>query len=355
MKRRDFLGGAISAVAAAAATRALAQTATPFGETGVPMSQGALPLGPLSAHYPDAAIQAFDKRFPGVPGNAAIERVASGFRWAEGPAYFPAGRYLVFSDGPNNRMLRLTEDDGRLSVFRQPAMNSNGNTVDREGRLLTCEDFTRRVTRTEHDGRITVLAERWNGKRFNSPNDVAVAPDGSIWFTDPTYGLDGDYEGVRGEKEQAGNYVYRIDPKSGEVGKVADGFDQPNGLGFSPDGRTLYVIDSGRADQIIAFDVDLERGRLQRRRAFVDRMGPGVTDGLRCDTAGNVWCSFGWGDPKDDGVRCYAPDGVLLGRIHLPETAANLTFGGPLRNRLYVCASTSLYAIYVAARGAGLP
>ena len=352
MNRRGFLAGAMGA---AAATRALGQTATPVGETGVPMTGGALPLGPLSPHYPDLAVQALDKRFPGAPGNAAVERLASGLRWAEGPAYFPAGRYLVFSDGPNNRMMRLTEDDGRLSTFRQPAMNSNGNTIDREGRLITCEDFTRRVTRTEHDGRITVLADRWNGKRFNSPNDVAVAPDGSIWFTDPTYGLDGDYEGVKGVKEQPGNFIYRVDPKSGEVAKVADGFDQPNGIGFSPDGRTLYVIDTGQPDHIAAYETDLERGRLGRMRVFVDRIGPGSSDGLRCDAAGNVWCSFGWGDPREDGVRCYAPDGTLLGKIHLPETAANLTFGGPLRNRLYVCASTSVYAIYVAARGAGLP
>src|SRR5215472_4151682 len=215
MHRRGFLTGAAGMAGAAVATCALGQTATPVGETGVPMTQGALPLGPLSPHYPDPAVQALDRRFPGIPGNAAVERVASGLRWAEGPAYFPAGRYLVCSDAPNNRMMRLTEDDGRLSVFRQPAMNSNGNTVDREGRLITCEDFTRRVTRTEHDGRINVLADRFGGKRFNSPNDVAVAPDGSIWFTDPTYGLDGDYEGVKGEKELPGKFVYRIDPKSG--------------------------------------------------------------------------------------------------------------------------------------------
>ncbi|WP_221774143.1 SMP-30/gluconolactonase/LRE family protein [Novosphingobium flavum] len=293
-----------------------------------------------------------DKRFPGVPGTASVERVASGFRWAEGPAYFAAGRYLVVSDAPNNRMVRLVEDDGRLSTFRQPAMNSNGNTVDREGRLITCEHFTRRVTRTEHDGRITVLAERWEGKRFSSPNDVAVAPDGSIWFTDPTYGLDGDYEGVKGTREQPGNYVYRIDPTSGAVTKVGDGFDQPNGIAFSPDGRTFYVVDSGRPAHIRAFETDLERGRLKGSRIFATSGGPGNSDGLRCDINGNLWSSFGWGDPKEDGVRCYAPDGTLLGKIHLPETAANLTFGGPLGNRLYVCASTSIYAVYVSTRGA---
>jgi gluconolactonase len=233
-------------------------------------------------------------------------------------------------------------------------MNANGATVDREGRLISCEHAARRVTRTEHDGRITVLADRWDGKRLNSPNDVAVAPDGSIWFSDPTYGLDGNYEAPKGVKEQASNNVYRIDPKSGQVAKAADGFDQPNGVAFSPDARTLYVVDSG-ADLVRAFETDLEHGRLGAGRVFLDKLGPGGTDGLRCDTAGNIWCSFGWGDPKEDGVRCYAPDGTLLGKINLPEVCANLTFGGALRNRLYVCASTSVYAIYVNAQGAGLP
>ncbi|HUO22143.1 MAG TPA: SMP-30/gluconolactonase/LRE family protein [Caulobacteraceae bacterium] len=338
--------------AAAGATSAGAQTLPPLGETGDPMSEGALPLGPLSHHYPDLAVQTLDKRFPGVPGNAAIERVASGFRWAEGPAYFPAGRYLVFSDVANNRLLRLLEDDNHLSVFRQPSMNGNGNTVDREGRLITCEQGARRVTRTEHDGRLTVVAERCDGRRFNSPNDVTVASDGAIWFTDPTYGLASNYESVAGTKEQGSNAVYRVDPKSGQVAKVADGFDQPNGLCFSPDGRTLYVIDSGGPDNVRAFEVDPDSGRLGKSRVFIDKLGPGNTDGLRCDTAGNVWCSFGWGAAKEDGVRCYAPDGTLLGKINLPEPAANLTFGGALRNRLYVCASTSVYAVYVGAQGA---
>jgi gluconolactonase len=350
MNRRGLLAAAAATAGLAAAAKAQSGPA-PFGETGVPMPEGALPLGPLARHYPDTHVQGLDRRFPGTPGNAVVERVASGLRWAEGPAYFPAGRYLLFSDIANNRIMRLVEDDSHLSVFRQPSMNSNGNTVDREGRLVSCEHAGRRVTRTEHDGRITVLADRWDGKRLNAPNDVAVAPDGSIWFSDPTYGLDGNYEGPKGVKEQASNNVYRIDPRSGAVTKAADGFDQPNGLTFSPDARTLYVVDSG-AGNVRAFETDLEHGRLGAARMFIDKQGPGGTDGLRCDTAGNIWCSWGWGDPKEDGVRCYAPDGTLLGKINLPEVAANLAFGGALRNRLYVCASTSVYAIYVSAQGA---
>ena len=350
MNRRGFL---LAAGGALAATRAAAQTVvTPAGSGALPVPHEGLPLGPLSAHYPDPAVQTLDRRFPGTPGNASVERVASGFRWAEGPAYFAAGRYLVFSDVANNRLMRLIEDDGRISTFRQPSMNANGNTVDHAGRLITCEHFSRRVTRTELDGTITVLAERAGGKRFNSPNDVAVAPDGSIWFTDPTYGLGSDYEGEKGTKEQAGNHVYRIDPASRAVTKAADGFDQPNGITFSPDGRTAYIVDSGQAACIFAFDADLASGRLTNRRVFTSSGGPGISDGLRCDVAGNVWTTFGWGDAKEDGVRCYAPDGTLLGKIHLPEVAANLTFGGPLRNRLYICASTSVYAIYVSTRGA---
>ena len=353
MNRRGFLASGVGLAGGLAALDARAQSGpTPFGQTGVPLPNGALPLGPLASHYPEPRVQVLDKRFPGVPSNALIERVASGLRWAEGPAYFPASRQLLFSDVANNRIMRLLEDDNHLSVFRQPSMNANGNTVDREGRLITCEHAGRRVTRTEHNGGITVLADRADGKRLNSPNDVAVAPDGSIWFSDPTYGLDGNYEAPKGVKEQASNNVYRIDPKTGQAVKVADGFDQPNGLTFSPDGRTLYVVDSDAHDNVRAFETDLEHGKLGKSRVFLDKLGPGNSDGLRCDTAGNIWCSYGWGDPKEDGVRCYAPDGTLLAKISLPEVCANLTFGGALRNRLYICASTSVYALYVNAQGA---
>jgi gluconolactonase len=351
--RRAFL--AAGAAAAGCAGAASAQTEVPYGVTGVPLPAPGLPLGPLpDSRYPDPHIESLDKRFPGGVGTGAVERVASGLRWAEGPAFFRAGRYLVFSDAPNNRMMRLNEDDGHLSVFRAPSMNANGNAVDRQGRLVTCEHSGRRVTRTEFDGTITVLADHWQGKRLNSPNDLTVALDGSIWFSDPTYGINGRYEGLKGEREQAGNYVYRIDARSGQVSKVLDGFDQPNGLCFSPDGRRLYVVDSGAPSHIRVFDVDLERGRATGDKVFTGNF-LGGTDGLRCDVGGNVWCSMGWGDPKEDGVRCHAPDGALLGKIHLPETCANLVFGGAQRNRLYMCASTSVYAAYVNTQGAAWP
>jgi gluconolactonase len=360
VNRRAFLAGAAAiSTAGAAAAQAPSPDAFPegpFGETGVPLPAPGLPLGPLpDSRYPDPHVEALDKRFKGSVGTGGVERVASGLRWAEGPAYFAAGRYLLFSDAPNNRILRLDEDDNHLSVFRQPSMNANGNTVDREGRLVTCEHTGRRVVRTEHDGRLTVLADRYEGKRFNSPNDIVVASDGSIWFTDPDYGRSGWYEGLKGEREQPGNFVYRIDGRTGRVTKVLDDLDEPNGICFSPDEKTLYVIDSGAPKHIRAFDVDLERGRLSRSRVFVGGFSPGLTDGMRCDVDGNVWCSIGWGDPKEDGVRCYGPEGALLGKIHLPETCANLAFGGLLRNRLYMCASTSVYACYVNTRGAALP
>jgi gluconolactonase len=233
-------------------------------------------------------------------------------------------------------------------------MNANGNTVDRQGRLVTCEEHSRRVTRTEHDGKITVLADRFEGKRFNSPNDIVVSSDGSIWFTDPNYGLGGFSGGPRVEPELAGRYVFRIDGKTGEVTKMLDDFDEPNGICFSPDEKTLYVIDSGAPKHIRAFDADVEHGKLAKSRVFAANFAPGTTDGMRCDVEGNLWCSMGWADPKEHGVRCYAPDGALLGKIHLPETCANLTFGGMQRNRLHICASTSVYAVYVNTQGAAM-
>ena len=210
-------------------------------------------------------------------------------------------------------------------------MNAEGNAVDHQGRLITCEGATRRVTRTEIDGSVTVLADRWQGRRLNSPNDLVVAPDGSIWFTDPTYSIDGRYMGLKRPREQSGNFVYRIDGASGEVTKALDGFEQPNGICFSPDGRRLYVVDSDAA-LVYVFDYDLDHHKAHNGKVFI-RTG---TDGLRCDTDGNVWCSMGLDDPKEDGVRCYSPQGELLGKIHLPESCANLTFGGAERNRLYM-------------------
>ena len=232
----------------------------------------------------------------------AVERVASGFRWAEGPVYFPAGRYVLFSDIPNNRIMRYCEDDGHLSVFRQPSMNSNGNTIDREGRLITCEHGGRRVTRTELDGSITVIADKYNGKKLNSPNDVVVASDGAIWFTDPAYGIGGNYEGVKSPQEQEKHNVYRADPKSGDIKVVVDDFVEPNGIAFSPDEKKLYVIDTGFTDgpdnpsHLRVFDVDHSAGKLSNGKVFADMPKPSITDGVRTDMDGNVWCSVGWGD-----------------------------------------------------------
>jgi len=364
MKRRTFLTTSAASATAITLNAAAAVTEGPFGETGVPLEaprSERLPLGPLQgSRYPDTHIEVMDeKRFKGRVGTGAVERVATGFRWAEGPAYFRAGRYLVFSDIPNNRMIRLLEDDNHVSVFRSPSFNSNGNTVDREGRLVTCEHSGRRVTRTEHDGTITVIADSYNGKRLNSPNDAVVASNGSIWFTDPTYGIKGNYEGLRAESEQAKHNVYRVDSKTGNVTVVVDDFVQPNGIAFSPDEKRLYVIDTGFTDggpsHIRVFDVDIESGKVSSGKVFADGFAPGIADGMRCDVEGNVWCSMGWADPKEDGVRCYSPQGDLLGKIHIPETVANLTFGGLQRNRLYICGSTSLYACYVDTQGALQP
>jgi gluconolactonase len=363
MKRRAFL--AASAAAATAVTLKVAAAATegPFGATAAPLpvtGSDRLPLGPLpNSRYPDSHIEALDKRFAGSVGTGAVERIATGFRWAEGPAYFRAGHYLIFSDIPNNRMMRVLEEDDHLSVFRTPSMNSNGNTVDPEGRLVSCEHGGRRVTRTERDGTITIIADRYNGKPLNSPNDVVVASNGSIWFSDPTYGIGGNYEGLKAAPEQEKHNVYRVDPQSGAVTVVVDDFVQPNGLCFSPDEKKLYIIDSGITHggpaHIRVFDVDIDKGTVTNGKVFAEGFAPGLTDGMRADIDGNIWCSMGWADPKEDGVRCYSPAGELLGKIHLPETCANLVFGGPLRNRLYICASTSVYACYVNTQGALVP
>jgi gluconolactonase len=315
-----------------------------------------LPLGHLpDTRYPDARIERLDKRFR-RQGNAAIERIAHGFRWAEGPVYFRDGGYLLWSDIPNNRIMRWLEDDGHVSVFRAHSSYSNGNTRDREGRLITCEHDTRRLTRTEHDGRITVLIDRYDGKRLNAPNDVIVDSSGVIWFTDPGYGIDGEYEGHKDEFELPG-YVYRCDPATGKPTVVADDFVRPNGLALSPDEKLLYIVDSGISHggpaHIRVFAV--EDGVCRGGRIFADDFAPGFTDGIRTDVEGNVWCSMGWADPIEDGVRCYAPDGSLIGKIHLPETCANLCFGGKKRNRLFMCASTSIYSLYVDVQGAQLP
>jgi gluconolactonase len=372
LDRRNLIKGAAALAATAVTVKAAsAATVTPFGQTGAPTPiTDPPPLGPLpGSRYPDPHLESMKKPpvswgpadFPAFAGTMAVERVATGFRWAEGPVYFPAGRYLLFSDIPNNRIMRFSEDDGHLSVFRQPSMNSNGNTIDREGRLITCEHSGRRVTRTELDGSITIIADKYNGKKLNSPNDAVVASDGSIWFTDPIYGIGGYYEGVKAEPEQEKHNVYRVDPKSGDIRVVVDDFVEPNGIALSPDEKKLYVIDTGFTDgpdnpsHIRVFDMDVGAGKVSNSKVFAEMPKPSITDGMRCDTAGRVWCSVGWGDPNEDGVRCYTPDGDLLGKIHIPETVANLCFGGMQRNRLYICGSTSLYAVYTSAQGAMKP
>jgi gluconolactonase len=317
---------------------------------------GQFPLGHLpGTRYPDPRVEKLDKRFP-KQGNAAIERIATGFRWAEGPVYFRDGGFLVWSDIPNNRMMRWLESDGHVDVFRTPSNYANGNTRDRQGRLVTCEHDSRRVTRTEHDGTITVICDGYAGSKLNAPNDVVVASDGAVWFTDPGYGIDGEYEGHKDVFELGGN-VYRVDPARGEAIVVADDFVRPNGLAFSPDEKRLYIVDSGATHggpaHIRAFDLD--GTRLKNGRVFAEDFLPGFTDGMRVDMQGNVWCSMGWADPGEDGVRCYAPDGDLIGKIHLPETCANLCFGGRKRNRIFMAASTSIYSLYVDVQGAQRP
>jgi gluconolactonase len=299
---------------------------------------------------PASCFEVLDKRFHRLfVETAQLDMLYTGCRWAEGPAYFAAGQYLVWSDIPNNRMLRLDACGGTVSVFRQPAGNSNGNTVDRQGRLVTCEHGGRRVSRTEIDGAIVTLADSYNGKRLNSPNDVVVKSDDSIWFTDPTYGIDSDYEGNKSEREQAGNFVYRLDPRSGELRVVADDFEQPNGLAFSPDERLLYIVDTGRSHRedgpahIRRFAVE-DGGKLIDRGLFADSTA-GSFDGLRVDTAGRIWTSAG------DGVHCYDPDGTLIGKILVPEVVANVCFGGPKRNYLYICGTTSLYGVRLPVNG----
>lgn len=300
----------------------------------------------------DSGFEVIDPRFESLfAAHIRVERLWTGARWCEGPAWFAAGRYLVWSDIPNNRMMRWDETDGSVSVFRSPANNSNGNSVDRQGRLVTCEHLARRVTRTEHDGSVTVLADSFEGSRFNSPNDLVVRSDDSIWFTDPPYGILSDYEGRRTDPEMDGCHVYRIDAATGAITRATTDFDKPNGLAFSPDEKLLYVADTGRSHHpdapahIRRFGVS-ESGALSGGEVFAECTA-GLFDGFRVDVDGRIWTS------ARDGVHCYDPDGTLIGKIRIPEIVANVAFGGASRNRLFVCGTTSLYSVYLFTNGAG--
>lgn len=283
---------------------------------------------------------------------ARLEQLWTGGRWTEGPSYFAHGNYVVWSDIPNDRMLQYVDGLG-VRVFRHPSHNSNGNTCDREGRLITCEHGTRRVTRTEVDGSITILADSYQGKRLNSPNDVVVKSDGSIWFTDPPYGILSDYEGHKAESDLGRCSVFRIDPRSGALEVATDDFVRPNGLAFSPNERLLYISDSAYSHDpaghrhIRVYDVTQDN-RLVNGRIFVE-ISVGLADGIRLDVDGNLWSSAG------DGVHCFDRQGKLLGKVHVPEIVSNLEFGGPKRNRLFITATSSLYAVYVGQNGAPRP
>ena len=303
--------------------------------------------------YPDSAVEVIEPRFRQyILGSSAIERIWTGARWAEGPVWFGDTRSLIWSDIPNNRMLRWSEETSQVSVFREPSNNANGNTRDRQGRLITCE-HQRRVTRTEYDGTVTVLMDAFEGKRLNAPNDVVVHPDGGIWFTDPGYGIHWHYEGTKGDFELP-TRTYRLDPNALQATVVDEELEKPNGLAFSPDYSKLYIADTGATHvpeyprQILQFDV--VDNRLSNKRVFAD-FGQASPDGFRVDIDGNVWAGVSWGGPDLDGVQVFTPDGILMGAIHLPEGVANLCFGGVKRNRLFMTGSQSIYSLYVETQG----
>jgi gluconolactonase len=332
VSRRSFLAGSGAAATLSIASRAFGQWQP-------------------SQRYPDPSIHVVDPSFARYRLNLAkVERLATGFRWSEGPAWFGDGRYLLWSDIPNNRIMRWDEETGAATVFRKPSNFSNGNTRDRQGRLITCEHGTRRVSRTEYDGTITTVADKFEGKPLNSPNDVVCKSDGSIWFTDPPFGILGFYEGYVARPELPTN-VYRVDGKGGPATVATGDVQRPNGLAFSPDESKLYVVEAGTTPRaIVVFDV-VGGTRLTNKRKFIDP-GSGTPDGFRCDVDGNLWCGWGMGQEGLDGVHVFNPDGKLIGRIDLPERCANLCFGGTYRNRLFMVASTSLYSLYVNTQGA---
>jgi gluconolactonase len=301
-----------------------------------------------SQRLPDANVKELDASFARLRlPLAKVERLFTGTRWAEGPVWFGDARCLLWSDVPGNCMLRWDEETGAVSAYRKPSNHANGNTRDRQGRLVTCEHGGRRVSRTELDGRLVTVVDSFEGKRLNSPNDVVCKSDGSIWFTDPSFGILGWYEGAKAEPELP-THVYRWD---GELSVVAEGINQPNGLAFSPDESILYIVESRSVPRkILAYDV-LEGKTLRNRRVLIDAGPQGTPDGLRLDSEGNLWCGWGMGAEALDGVHVFNPEGRLIGRIDLPERCANVCFGGLHRNRLFMAASTSLYALYVNAQG----
>ena len=343
MKRRAFIQ---SGMALTAALPMVLSAQTPITQYKPRDWSGNTPL-----RYPDPDLIALDPRFQRyILFNTPIQRHYTGTLWAEGPAWSGVGRYLVWSDIPNDRQLRWIEDDGRVTEFRKPAGNSNGNTFDHEGRQISCEHGGRRVVRYNSDGSETVIADSFEGKRLNSPNDVVVAADNSIWFTDPPYGIRGNYEGFSAESELV-NAVYRVDRDSGRISKVTDEISAPNGLCFSPDQGKLYVADTGEGREIKVWDLDGDRLRNGRRHAQLTLPGAGTitsADGIRCDVDGNIWAG------ARPGVQVIAPDGVTIGVIRLPEVCANVCFAGMKRNRLFMTASQSLYSVYVGVRGAGI-
>ena len=304
-----------------------------------------------SQRYPDPAIVTLDPSFDRyrLP-LAKVERIATECRWAEGPVWLGDTRSLVWSDIPNNRMLRWDEETGATSVFRKPSNYANGHTRDRQGRIVSCEHGGRRISRTEYDGTVTTVADSFQGKRLNSPNDLVVKSDGSIWFTDPTFGILGWYEGTKATPESPMN-VYRVDA-SGAIELAIEGINQPNGLAFSPDEKILYIVESRSVPRkILAYDI-VDGRKAVNGRVLIDA-GPGTPDGFRVDVDGNLWCGWGMGEAGLDGVHVFNPDGKRIGRIDLPERCANLCFGGVHRNRLFMAASTSVYSLYVNTQGVG--
>jgi gluconolactonase len=344
LDRRSFLAAALGTLVLAPLD---AQAPGPRPQVSpVPTPRDWSKLEPVQ--YPDPDIIALDPRFRRyIVGNTSIKRLHIGTLWAEGPAWNGVGRYLMWSDIPNNVQMRWIEDDGRVTTFRSPSGYSNGNTFDYEGRQLSCEHGGRRVVRYEPNGTVTVIADKFQGKRLNSPNDIVVHPDGGIWFTDPIYGIGGNYEGFKGQQEIK-EAVYRADPKSGQLDRVTDEANEPNGICFSADYKKLYVADTGTPHDIRVYDVDGKVLRNGKQLVVMDVPGTGAAsaaDGIRCDVDGNIWAG------ARPGVQIITPGGERIGMIRLPETCANICFGGTRRNRLFMAASQSLYAVYVETTG----